>query len=47
MTFDDVIEVLRIYAGGGVAFAVLIAAGFAVDSACRLFRDWHDKGELP
>ena len=47
MTFADVFEALRIYAGGGVVFVLLIVAAMAVDSACRLFRDWHDKGELP
>ena len=47
MTFADVFEALRIYAGGGVAFVVLIVAAMAVDSAVRQFRGWHDKGELP
>lgn len=47
MTFDDVLEAVRIYAGGAVAGLVMIAAAFATDAAVRTFRGWHDKGELP
>jgi hypothetical protein len=47
MTFDDLLEAVRVWAGGVAVWVLVIAAAFAVDTAVRLFKRWHDTGELP
>lgn len=47
MTIADLVQALWMWGAGVGVWVVVIGAAFVVDAAVRVFRGWHDKGELP